>query len=78
MLAATITYEVQGRRTERDHVGRSREVVRLDTATDRANAFDIARGMGSEALTAWVLEAEHQPSKPPSYKLLGVVQAGTC
>ena len=68
------TYEVQGRRTERDPNGRSREVVRLDSAQSRAAAFAIAETMGAEQLTAWVFEAERRVGRT-SYTLLGVVRA---
>jgi hypothetical protein len=68
------TYEVQGRRTERDQDGKPHEVVRLDSAGNRAVAFAIAEAMGTEMLTAWVFEAERRAGRT-SYKLLGVVQA---
>jgi len=73
-LAAVITYEVQGRRTVHDPGGRAREVVRLDTAASRANAFAIAEAMGAEKLTAWVFEAERRAGRT-SYRLLGIVAA---
>jgi hypothetical protein len=68
------TYEVQGRRTERDPDGKPREVVRLTSATSRTAAFVIAETMGAEKLTAWVFEADRRAGRP-SYKLLGVVPA---
>ena len=68
------TYEVQGRRTERDPDGKPREVVRLNSAESRAVAFAIAETMGAEKLTAWVFEAQRRAGRT-SYKLLGVVRA---
>jgi hypothetical protein len=68
------TYEVQGRRTERDPDGKPREIVRLDSAQSRATAFSIAAAMGAEKLTAWVFEAQRRAGRT-SYKLLGVVSA---
>jgi hypothetical protein len=68
------TYEVQGRRTERDPDGKPREVVRLDSARSRAAAFAIAETMGAEDLTAWVFETERRAGRT-SYTLLGVVRA---
>jgi hypothetical protein len=68
------TFEVQGRRTERDPNGRPREVVRLDSAQSRAAAFAIAETMGAERLTAWVFKAERRAGRT-SYTLLGVVRA---
>lgn len=73
-LTAVITYEVQGRRTERSPDGKPREVVRLDSVGSRAAAFAIAETMCAEKLTAWVFEAERRAGRT-SYKLLGVVPA---
>lgn len=73
-MTAVITYEVQGRRTERDPDGRPREVVRLDTAGSRAAAFAVAETMGAAKLTAWVFEARRRAGRT-SYTLLGVVPA---
>ena len=67
------TYEVQGRRTERDPNGRPREVVRLDSAQNRAAAFAIAEAMRAERLTAWVFATERRAGRT-SYTLLGVVR----
>jgi hypothetical protein len=69
----TTTYEVQGRRTERDPDGRPREVVRLDSTRSRTAAFAIAETMGAERLTAWVFAAERRAGRT-SYTLLGVVR----
>ncbi len=44
------THEVQGRRTERDPDGKPREVVKLDTATERHIAFAIAIAMPCHAM----------------------------
>ena len=68
------TYEVQGRRTERTPDGKSREVVRLNSAGSRVAAFAIAETMGAEKLTAWVFEAQRRAGRT-SYTLLGVVPA---
>ncbi len=68
------TYEVQGRRTERDPNGRPREVVRLDSAQNRTAAFAIAEAMRAERLTAWVFATERRAGRT-SYTLLGVVRA---
>ncbi|WP_214401083.1 hypothetical protein [Pseudonocardia lacus] len=68
------TYEVQGRRTERDPDGKSRAVVRLDTADSRTAAFAVADTMGAEKLTARVFMTRRRAGRT-SYKLLGVVQA---
>jgi hypothetical protein len=69
---AVVTYEVQGRRTERrdDTV---REVVRLDSASSSAAAFAIAEAMVAERLTAWVFAAERRAGRT-TYTLLGVVR----
>lgn len=67
-----ITYEVQGRRTERDPDGTVRNVVRLETAPSSHAAFDVAETMVAERLTVWVFEAERR-SGTVSYTLLGVV-----
>lgn len=67
-----ITYEVQGRRTERDSGGTVREVVRLDSASSSAVAFAIAETMVAEKLTAWVFRAERVSGRT-AYKLLGIV-----
>jgi hypothetical protein len=68
------TYEVQGRRTERDPRGKLREVVRLDSARSRTTAFAIAEAMGADELTAWVFETERRTGRT-SYRLVGVVPA---
>ncbi|MCO1659115.1 hypothetical protein [Pseudonocardia humida] len=69
-----ITYEVQGRRTERDAGGGVRDVVRLRSTPSRAAAFDIAETMTAERLTVWVFAAERREGRP-TYVLLGVVPA---
>jgi hypothetical protein len=71
-LALVITYEVQGRRTDRDPDGTVRDVVRLESASSRDAAFDIARTMTAQRLTVWVFAAERRAGKR-SYRLLGVV-----
>lgn len=71
-----ITYEVQGRRTERDPDGTVRNVVRLESAPSSDAAFDIARTMRAERLTVWVFAAERQAGKV-SYRLLGAVSDST-
>lgn len=66
------TYEVQGRRRERDPDGTIRDVVRLESAVSRDAAFDIAEIMTADRLTAWVFATERRAGKR-SYRLLGVV-----
>jgi hypothetical protein len=68
-----VTYEIQGRRTDRDPGGgKARDVVRLESAPTRAAAFDIAAAMSAERLTVWVFATERRGGKR-SYTLLGVV-----
>jgi hypothetical protein len=68
-----ITYEVQGRRTERGSGGRVvREHVRLASTANREAAFAIAATMVAEEFKAWVFETE-QRSGRKSYALLGVL-----
>jgi hypothetical protein len=75
MRHAVASYEVQGRRTERDANGKPREVVRLDTAQSRTIAFAIADAMVAENLTVWVFETKQRSGASPSYRLLRVVGA---
>jgi hypothetical protein len=75
MRHAVASYEVQGRRTERDANGKPREVVRLDTAQSTAVAFAIAEAMVAENLTVWVFEARPRVGTSPSYRLLRIVGA---
>lgn len=68
-----ISYEIQGRRTERGAGGRIvRDHVQLASTNDREAAFDIAAAMAAESFTAWVFETERRGGKK-SYALLGVV-----
>lgn len=69
-----ITYEVQGRRTERGPGGRVRDVVRLESRSSRREAFGVAEGMAAQRLTVWVFKAERRAGKL-SYELLGVVSS---
>jgi hypothetical protein len=69
-----ITYEVQGRRTDRDPAGRRREVVRLDSAASSVAAFAIAETMVADEFTAWVFKAERRAGRR-HYELLRVVPA---
>lgn len=69
------TYEVQGRRTERGPDGKPREVVKLDTASERHVAFAIAETMAADRLTVWVFERHGPVGRTPVYKLLGTVTA---
>jgi hypothetical protein len=63
-----VSYEVQGRRTDRDADGRPREVVRLGTARSSAAAYAIAETMAAENLAVWVFERSER-----GYRLLKVV-----
>jgi hypothetical protein len=72
-----MTYEIQGRRTIRGPVGAPREVVRLDTADERAVAFAIAEAMATERLTVWVFERTPQLRSGPAYTLLATMPAKT-
>ncbi len=67
-----VTYEVQGRRIDRDPGGRVRDVVRLESASSRTAAFEIAATMVADRLTVWVFRAERRSGRL-SYSLLGVV-----
>jgi hypothetical protein len=69
-----ITYQVQGRRTERDPDGTVHNVVRLESAPNRHSAFELAETMTADRLTVWVFKAERRAGKL-SYELLGVVSA---
>jgi len=71
-VTPVITYEVQGRRTERDPGGGARNIVRLATAPSRQAAFGIAEAMAAERLTVWVFRAERRSGRS-TYDLLGVV-----
>lgn len=71
-MTPVITYEVQGRRTERGPGGAVRDVVRLETAPSRQTAFEVAESMAAERLTVWVFRAERRSGRS-SYDLLGVV-----
>jgi hypothetical protein len=69
------TYEVQGRRTERDPSGKVHDVVRLDSAPNRESAFAIAEAMRAERLTVWVFAAERRAGRP-TYRLVRVLSHG--
>lgn len=75
MVHAVASYEVQGRRTDRDANGKPHEVVRLDTAQSTTAAFAIAEAMEAENLTVWVFETKQRSGTSPSYRLLRVVGA---
>jgi hypothetical protein len=69
-----LTYQVQGRRTERDPAGKVRDVVRLESAATRSAAFVLAEAMVADRLTVWVFSAELRAGRW-SHTLLGVVPA---
>ena len=69
-----ITYEVQGRRTERGPGGEVRDVVRLESRPSRSEAFGVAEGIAAQRLTVWVFKAERRAGTL-SYGLLGVVSS---
>ena len=68
-----ISYEIQGRKTERGSNGRVvRDHVRLASADDEDAAFRVAATMVTEEFTVWVFKTEQRSGKT-SYTLLGVV-----
>ena len=68
-----ISYEVQGRRTERGTGGRvARDHVRLASAENEDAAFEIAATMVAEEFTVWVFKTERRSGRE-SYTLLGML-----
>ena len=76
-VRGVVSYEVQGRRTERDAEGKAREVVRLGAARSSGAAFAIADAMVADDLAVWVFETTPRANGARAYRLLRAIGRAT-